>query len=232
MPKYRIAVCDDEKTAREDVSEIAKKWALTRGDETEISHYSSAESFLFEYPEQQADILLLDVEMGGMNGVELAKKLREKDKLIQIVFITGYSEYISEGYEVAALHYLLKPVREEKLFSTLDRAAEKLSTDARVVTLETMQGTVRVPIYEIRFAEVLKNYVTVHAAADYTARMTLSELETMLDDRFLRVGRSYIVNLGCIHKVTKREIFLRTGAAIPLPRGAYETVNRRIIGMK
>ena len=64
--------------------------------------------------------------MGDMDGVTMAKQLRKNNDIVQIVFITGYSDYISEGYEVAALHYLMKPVKEEKLCSVLDRAAEKL----------------------------------------------------------------------------------------------------------
>ena len=232
MAKYHIAVCDDDGNARESAARMALRWAEARGHEAALSYYESAENFLFEYQGEGVDILLLDIEMGRMNGVELAKTLRVRDKLMQIVFITGYSEYISEGYEVAALHYLLKPVREEKLFSTLDRASEKLRTDARVVILETADETVRVPIYEIRFAEVIKNYVTVHANADYTAKMPLRELESRLDERFLRIGRSYIVNLGCIHRVTKTDIYLHTGETVPLPRGAYEAINRAIINMK
>ena len=65
--------------------------------------------------------------MGAMDGVELAKRLRKTNDTVQIVFITGYSDYIAEGYEVAALHYLMKPVKEDKLFSVLDRAVEKFS---------------------------------------------------------------------------------------------------------
>ena len=91
---------------------------------------------------------------------------------------------------------------------------------------------VRVPIYQIRYADVFKNYVTVHAAADHTVKMTLGELEKELDDRFYRVGRSAIVNLTQISRVTKTEIKLNDGTAIPLPRGAYEKVNRAIINMR
>ena len=233
MSRYNIALCDDESGARNTVASLTEHWAHSRGHDITMAHFPSAESFLFEYSaEQRFDILLLDIEMGAMNGVELAKSLRQKDKLLQIAFITGYSDYISEGYEVAALHYLLKPVSEEKLFSVLDRAAERLKTDAKVVVLETPDETVRVPIYEIRYAEVIKNYVTVHAQSDYTVKMPLRELIDRLDERFIKIGRSYVVNLGMIHRVTKTDIYLRGGEMIPLPRGAYETVNRAIINMK
>ena len=94
-----------------------------------------------------------------------------------------------------------------------------------------MGQLVRIPIYTIRYADVQGNYVTVHAFQDFTAKMTLSELEKGLDDRFYRVGRSAIVNLTKISRVTKTEILLQDGTAVPLPRGAYDGVNRAIINM-
>ena len=95
------------------------------------------------------DILLLDIEMGDMDGVAMAKKLRKQDDNVQIVFITGYSDYIAEGYEVAALHYLMKPVKKEKLLSVLDRAVEKLSKNEKMINMELGGELVRIPIYQI-----------------------------------------------------------------------------------
>ena len=85
-------------------------------------------------------ILLLDIEMGGMDGVTMARKVRQADDAVQIIFITGYSDYIAEGYEVEALNYLMKPVDEEKLFSVLGRAAEKLRKNERTLTLDLGGG--------------------------------------------------------------------------------------------
>ena len=148
------------------------------------------------------------------------------------MFITGYSDYISEGYEVAALHYLMKPVKEEKLCSVLYRAAEKLAKNEKVLTFEVGGEMVRVPIYQIRYADVLGNYVTIHALTDTTVKMTLGELEKQLDECFYRVGRSTIINLTQINRVTKTEIKLADGDVIPLPRGAYDGINRAIINMR
>ena len=78
----------------------------------------------------------------------------------------------------------------------------------------------------------MKNYITVYAEGSYTVKRTLKEIERELDERFLRVGRSYIVNLHYVSRVTRSEIFLRGGESVPLPRGAYETVNRAIINLK
>ncbi len=226
----RIAICDDSAQDAGFVQKIVSNWAAGKGLELQTLTFSSAESFLFYYAEDKNfDILLLDVEMGQMDGVTMAKRVRRENETVQIVFITGYSDYIAEGYEVAALHYLMKPVSEEKLCMVLDRAQEKLRLNEKCLLLELSGEMVRIPMHEIRYLDVLKNYVTVHAKQDYTVKRSLAELEKELDDRFFRVGRAMILNLKCIRRVTKTEVHLSDGSILPLPRGAYEPLNRAII---
>jgi len=230
--KYKIAICDDSATDREYVSDMVSRWAERNGCTVRLNTFDSAENFLFHYAEESDyDILLLDIEMGEMDGVTMARQLRRDNDVVQIVFITGYSDYIAEGYEVAALHYLMKPVKEDKLCSVLDRAAEKLEKNEKVLTFDIGGEMARVPVYQIRYADVFGNYVTIHAQADVTVKMTLGDLEKQLDERFYRVGRSVIVNLTQISRVTKKDIRLSDGTSIPLPRGAYDRINRAIISM-
>ncbi len=229
---YRIAICDDRQEDREYVRQLTARWAQQRGNQVEMTEFCSAEQFLFSCPQPDFDLLLLDIEMGEMDGVSLAKQVRRTNELMQIVFITGYSDYITEGYEVAALHYLMKPVKEEKLFVVLDRAVERLHKNTKVLTLETAEEMVRVPLYQVSALEVQRNYVTVHARQDYTVKKSLSELMEQLDERFFRVGRSAVVNLNDISRVTRSDIYLTDGRIIPLPRGAYDKLNRAIIHMK
>lgn len=225
-----VAICDDAAADRDYLQTLVKRWAADRGHRVELALYPSAESFLFRYAEDKdVQILLLDIEMGPMDGVSLARTLRKENDAVQIVFITGYSDYIADGYEVEALHYLMKPVKEEKLFAVLDRAVEKLHSNQRTLLLELPGEVVRLPVYQIRSAEVQGNYVTIHAKTDCTVKMTLSELEAQLDDNFFRLGRSALVNLGCVARVSKTAVTLNDGTVLPLPRGAYERINRAII---
>ena len=227
---YRAAICDDCAEDARFVNEILNEWAHARGADVNTEAYPSAESFLFAYDENKAyDMLLLDIEMSGMDGVSMARRVRAENKTVQIIFITGYSDYIAEGYDVAALHYLMKPVNREKLFGVLDRAAERLKTSQRCLNLDMGGEMERIPLYEIRYIDVRQNYVTVHAKRDYTVKRTLNEFEKELDGGFARVGRSMIVNLNRIRRVTKAEVVLNDGTALPLPRGAYEPLNRAII---
>lgn len=227
---YRIAIVDDSATDAEFVQGILRDWAGKRQVSIKPELFSSAESFLFRYAEDKDwDILLLDIEMGAMDGVSMAKRVRQDNEAVQIVFITGYSDYIAEGYEVAALHYLMKPVKREKLLTVLDRALEKRKQEERYLNLELSGEMVRIPFYEIRFLDVHQNYVTIHAKADYTVKRTLGDFEKELDDRFCRVGRAMILNLKYIQRVTKTEVRLSDGTVLPLPRGAYDPLNRAII---
>lgn len=227
---YHLAICDDEPQASALLSRISRDWAAASGHSVQIDSFPSAEAFLFHYAEDKSyDILLLDIEMGAMNGVALAKNVRRENREVQIIFVTGFSDYIAFGYEVEALHYLMKPVSREKLVAVFDRAAEKLRRNERALLLALSGEAVRVPFYEIAYLEVRQNYVTVHACETYTVKKPLSELERQLDDGFFRAGRSYLINLRFVRKVTKTDVFLKNGAVIPLPRGMYEPLNRAII---
>lgn len=228
--KYNIAVCDDSRPDADYVISLVKGWAEITGNLAVIKVFQSAEEFMFHYEdEKNYDILLLDIEMGHMNGVELARKIRTKDREIQIIFITGYNEYIGDGYDVEALHYILKPVQKEKLHGILNRACEKLQKNQAALFLQCSDGMERVPLYEIRYIEVRSNYVTIHGMRDYTLKTTLSKMEKELDDSFFRIGRSYIINKRYIRKITKTEVWLEGDIIVPLSRGYYEPLNRAFI---
>lgn len=227
----KIVVCDDCAEDRTYLSELAGRWAERAGLDAQISRYESAEQLLLQHG-GDIDLLLLDIEMGDMDGVALARELRQRSETLQIVFVTGYDDYIAEGYDVSALHYLMKPVQPEKLFAVLDRAKDRLQKAERTLTFEAEGELIRLPLHRIRYADVRLNYVTLHADKDYTVKKPLSEIARELDERFFRVGRSAIVNLTLVSRVTKTDIILRTGETVPMPRGAWESVNQAILRME
>jgi len=227
---YNFVICDDDLTQQQVNKNLLEQWASAHGLQIRIALFSSAEAFLFHYEDDKsADILLLDVEMGDMDGVTLARKIRAGNKEVQIIFITGYMDYILDGYEVEALHYLLKPVKSENLTPVLDRAIKRLADNTKVLLIKQQDESVRIPHYEIRYFEVMGNYVTIHANGEYRVKETLGHFERELDDSFIRVGRSYIVNLKLVRKVSKGELTLMDGSKLLLPRGAEKIINQAII---
>lgn len=227
-----ISICDDDGAQVSHLRDLVKKWAADRGFALQITDFNSAKAFLFAYAEDKtADILLLDIQMAEMDGVSLAKEIRRVNRELQIIFVTGFTDYILDGYDVEALHYLLKPVDATKLFAALDKAAERLAHSERAIFVSFGGESLRVALADISHIEVLHNHTSLHVnhGQIYTIKKPLRELAKMLDDSFFRCGRSFIVNLRFIQKVTKSEVFLKNGCVIPLSRGLYTDLNRAII---
>ena len=226
-----LAICDDEASQRDYLRQQVEGWAVRRGHVVSVHLFASAEAFLFTYDEDKSfDILLLDIQMGKMDGVALAKRLRADNEWLQIVFITGFSEFISEGYEVSALHYLLKPVDEEKLVEVLDRAVSRLQTAPRMIVFRRGSGYIRIPADEIYYAEAFSHSVTlVTKDGKETFNMRLSDMEEILGEGFFRCHRSYIVSMKHVRRVTRTALVLDNGAEIPLSRSLYDAANQAFI---
>ena len=172
--KLKIAICDDEAKQREYVLGLVNAWAKLGRHLLEIKEFPDAESFLFHYDaEKDFDILLLDVEMGKLSGIDLAKEVRKENATVQIVFITGYYEYFSDGFDVSALHYLIKPVDGRKLYPVLDKAVNNLTYRQRSVLVTTGEADIKVALADILYVESENVYVVIHTVhGDYRMRST------------------------------------------------------------
>lgn len=229
--KLKIAICDDDASQREYLTEAVSDWAKKNRHLADIRQYMDAKSFLFDYLEDKGfDILLLDIEMPEMNGIELAKTVRRENSTVQIVFITGFYEYFSDGFDVSALHYLIKPADERKLFTVLDKAVDNRAYRQRSVLLVTADGEVKVSLADILYIESENVYIIVHTVhGDYRTRMALTKFMEQLDETFFKVHRSFVVGLKYIKKITRTEVVMTNGASIPISRGLYDEVHAALI---
>jgi DNA-binding LytR/AlgR family response regulator len=229
--RIHTAVCDDEAPEREYLRSLTEKWAKDRNRRVGISCFDSAEAFLFAYDQDKSfDILLLDIQMKAVDGVTLAKRLRAEGSGLQIVFITGYPDFMAEGYDVSALHYLIKPVSEQKLFEVLDRAVNQMKVSARTVLLPLHEGNLRLPADEIVYAEAFSHSIELHTVSrTFTLKITLRDLESLLGEGFFRCHRSYIAGLRHVRKVTRAAIVLTDDTALPLSRRLYDAANQAFI---
>lgn len=232
---YHVAICDDSREILYNLSAAVKKWAEAEGITVKIDIFSSAETFWYRYEEQpDFDILLLDIEMPEMNGVELAKKIRQTNNGLQIVFITGFPDFIAEGYEVSALHYLMKPVTYDKLSEVLCRAAEKLKKTEKPILLSVNGEIRRIPTDQIISVEAFAHTCVITTTdSALETKTNITAIEKILDEAaagsFVRCHRSYIVGVRYIKSLSKTDITLDDGTKIPLSRGNYQTVHQAFI---
>ena len=226
----KIAICDDNEEHISALRKLLDEWAGNKPFAVIIYEYQSADSFLFSYPDKPCDMILLDIEMKNLNGMELAKKLRENGDMLPIIFITGYSDYIGQGYDVEALHYLLKPVEKEKLFDVLDRYTKKRDPKNDIV-LSCGDNHIRVDSENIRYCEARGKKTEVHVPDKniLICNSGIHDLQKILGENFMFCHRSYLVNLRFIKSISKTEIEIDGGENIPLSRRLYKEVNERFI---
>lgn len=229
--RYNIAIVDDEQEQIEYLSAIVSKWANENSHTCDISAFASAEAFLFEHSESDVfDILLLDVEMKNITGIDLAKQLRKNGSRAEIIFITSHFEFYGEGYEVDALHYLIKPVQSDKLFTVLTKATEKLAVIPNSVIVNVNGETVKIFESDILYIESFLHYIVIHTKKqEYKIKESISDFAEKLSGDFYRTHRSYLVSLKNIVRISRTAVTLEGGTEIPLARGKYDDINRAYI---
>lgn len=227
----KIAICDDEEAQRMLLSDYLTEWGKDRKNLPEISCFSSGESLLFSWEDESFDLLILDIEMGDLSGMELAGKIRKENDEIPILFITGYEKYMAQGYDVAALHYLLKPVHKEKLFEVLDGLSRKKKPEEKLI-FPTAQGHLLLPASQIWYVEAMGHDCLLCTAEDKKQiRMSMGDAIKLLGDQkgFVQCHRSYLVNLQHISAIVRAEIVLDDGTRLPVSRRAQKEVNEAFI---
>lgn len=193
----RIALCDDEENARDALRIQLEKWMDESEDEIvyEFSNGHTCVNWLTAHP-GEVDLLFLDVEMGKENGMDAAKKIRTVNRNLLIVFVTGYTDYVFDGYQVNALDYLVKPVSPEKLKEVLLRAKELLTPPAdRFFVLKNADGAYRLPWDDILYFYSDRRYIhLVTAVKTYTFYGKLNDIEKQVRKNFVRIHQRYLVN--------------------------------------
>lgn len=215
---------------------MVERWAERRGITAEVLLFESAEEFLFKNDNYPYDIVFLDIAMRRMNGIELARAIREKDKKLPVAFLTADKSFAVEGYEVRAVRYLLKPVTMEKLCGLLDELLaeqERDAQDAACITVEERGVNRKLAESSICYIEVLGHYTQLHLHDDSAVRIkeSLAAVVEMLHQKelFVKCHRSFVVNLAYVEKISRAECTLSDGTALPVSRSSYQELNERFI---
>ncbi len=185
----RIAICDDEAVITQELSRMTRDYFSNAGLDVDIDVFSDAETLLSV--DVKFDLLLLDCKLPGADGVELARRIKTRSGRSEIIFITAFSDYLFESYDVNHLKYILKPVSVEQLTKTFDDYFSMLNERRPVFVMTDLS----VPMNEIFYICTNKNNISVRTAQTvYNSRKTLKEFEDDLNpDLFMRIGRGTII---------------------------------------
>lgn len=213
----RIAVCDDEELFRIEFKNVLDK-ALVNVD-YDIDTFSGGSSLYEAFLKEPFDLVFLDIEMPGIDGITLAKRLRAISENVHIVFLTSHIEYALEGYEVNALRYLVKPVDMNKLNEVLKYVQDKKNNSRQIMIREEGEDIV-IDISDIIYMESMdKNVRIVTSKREYVTRYNISDYEEELKNSgFLRIHRGYLISLSKVKKIVKNDVVMDGDISLPISR--------------
>lgn len=214
-----IAICDDDLILSKTLYQFI--FETYRDIDLFIDQYHSGEEFLDKIvsTNKSYDLLLLDIEMEKLSGIDVAKKLKKLSPKTYIVFITSHDEFATVGYEVSAFRYLVKPIKKAKLIEAIEAVKTELLS-RKSITVQNREGEYVVPISDILYLESQNQDVLIYTNEQQILhRGNLNEYEQQLsEDGFYRVHRSYLVNMRFVKSYSKMDVTLNGGVVLPLSR--------------
>ncbi len=203
-----IAIVEDERVAADSLHKMLEQYALEKNMNIVIHEFDSASAFLKNY-KSSFDIVFMDIKMPGINGMDAAKELRERDKDVIIYFITSMSQYAIRGYEVGAMDFIVKPVTYPQLRMKLKRALVELRrNETEKIVITHKDGTVRIATRDICYIEIFGHQLCYHTLyGNYKAYGTLKLIMTSIrDPLFVQCNRCYVVNLRYVREIRNQNV--------------------------
>ncbi|MBN2920367.1 response regulator transcription factor [[Ruminococcus] gnavus] len=213
-----VAVCDDSKPMVEAMREKLEEYGKETAHELRIFTFSSGEEFLENYS-CKYDILFLDIKMNGMNGIQVAEKIREKDKKVIIIFLTSLIQYALDGYRVNAANYIIKPINKKRLKMEMDHwISELIQREEPFITVHNDSGIYKILLKSISYIETYNRNLMIHTTrGNILCYWKLREIESKISQYgFARNHASFLVNLYFVENIEKMDIKLSTGELIPI----------------
>lgn len=218
----RLAIVDDDAQQRSLLEEYVKKYFKEQGKVCDVVCFSSGVDFASDYA-APFDIILLDIDMPHMNGIEAAKKIRQVDEHAVIIFITRMAQYAIQGYEVDALDFIVKPVTYYNFRMRMDKAMRHIRRNAgRSITLTTRDGMRVVPLADIEYVEVSKHDLSYHIYGDPEPFVVYGSLKAFEDEvaggPFVRISASCVVNMNQVRLVKGPSLLMKGGDTLYFSR--------------
>lgn len=229
----RVGICDDEASARDSLRlKLEKMDLFDQGEAEVIYEFNSGEGLVSWLGKHRGelDLVFLDVEMKALNGVEAARKIRESDRNILLVFLTGYADFVFSGYEVEALDYLLKPVKETDLKRVMARASDRMADETRHISLRNSDGTYRLYKEEIMYVCSQGRQVGVVLTDGRTLwfYQKLDQLEEVLGRGFVRIHQRYLVASRHVRVMGSDQVSMTNGQQLPVSRSLKQAAMAKL----
>lgn len=224
----RIAICDDDARELTQLSAIMDAYRQEKKVGFAYKTFSNASALLEEVHRGGFDLVLLDVLMPIVNGMQAAHEIRRFDETVKIIFLTSSSEFALESYAVKAYTYLLKPATKESLFPILDKLFYDMQNPEDSLMVKFQSGIASLLFSKIAYVEVLNKKLYFHLVDSSTRELvaSLSNFEEILLSRseFIKVHRAFIVNMWQIQELYQASIITHMGKTIPVSRRLYPQV--------
>lgn len=220
---YKIAICEDEQIQSIELMNKLKEYANSKNLKFEIDCFESGEKLL-EQNFHVYDFIFLDIEMPGMNGVDLAKEIRKTCTKIKIIFLTAHESYWPEGYKVMAFRFLVKPLDNEQLNETLTTLIEEINAGQQFIVARSDKTLAKVLIEEITYLEISGRKVLIHTMDEtYTSSYSLNNwYQKLAVHNFEYTHSSYLVNLKYVKLVARDKVTLTTGTEVYMSLRKYK----------
>lgn len=219
----RIGLCDDDKGYMEELTDMVRQWAKENKLKIELFSCDNGDKLLAQSTASHMDIVILDIVMPLLNGMDTARELRAQDTAVKLIFLTSSPEFALESYEVKAQDYLLKPVSYDRLREALDACCQMLRAEPKNMVLKTSFGFQKLYFGDVEYAEAQNKRVVFHlrTGREVDTPEPLHSLEDKLvsEDGFFKCHRSYLVYLPNVDHFNSTEIIMRSGRCVPIARG-------------
>ena len=225
-----IAVCENDAADSAAICEILNRYMEQNGYAGEVRTFESGEDLLSAFSLGAFDVIFLDIYMGGISGIETAKRIRRIDPTCALIFITSSPDHALEGFSVRASAYAVKPIREKDLQTALFQCREIFLRNARYMEIRADRVDMRLPLIKIVYIEMFDKSALFHTTNGvYKTRMTMDEIERYLGGKpFYRCHQSYIVNMNHIEQVEGQDILMKDGSSIPVRQRGREEIRTDI----